>query len=339
MTAASSNDDAHVPGIAERAGAIVVNYNGGAVLTRAIDCIAAQTRAFDRVVVVDNASVDGSSTNLDPAVEVIAFQENVGFAAANNRGIELLNDCNWVALVNPDAFLAANWLEIMLAAARDTGAASIGCVLVDEGDQCRLDGVADVYHLSGLAWRHLHGAPRSMAPRQRCEIFGPCAAAALYSRSALVEAGGFERRYFCYFEDVDLAFRLRSLGYKSVCEPAAVALHMGSAITGEGSAFTAYHISRNLVWTFVRNAPRPLLRYLPQHLVANLVTIAILSRAGHTRTVLRAKRDALRGLPWVLQSRREILARRRVNRRALQCHLLSGWRDYRSAQRDKRGWE
>lgn len=324
---------------AVRVAAVLVNFNGGAVLAEALRCIAAQTRPFDRVVVVDNASSDGSHAGLGSGVEVLALDRNIGFAAGNNRGIERVGECDWIALVNPDAFLADDWLERMLEAADATGAASIGCTLVDEQDRSRLDGVADVYHLSGLAWRRLHGAPRAAAPDGRCEIFGPCAAAALYSRAAFADVGGFEERFFCYFEDVDLAFRLRLRGYTSVYEPAARAFHVGSALTGRGSAFTTYHVNRNLVWTFVRNVPGPLLWYLPQHLAANLATSLVLARQGHARTVLRAKRDAVRGLPWALRTRREIQSGRRVDRGQIGKHVLSGLRAYLAAQREVRQWQ
>lgn len=322
----------------QRVAVVIVNHNGAGVLDRALACIDRQTRPFDRVIVVDNASSDGSATGLASSVEVVALDDNVGFAAGNNRGIERAADCAWIALVNPDAYLAEDWLERMLEAALSTGAGSVGCVLVDEGDRSRLDGVADVYHLSGLAWRRMHGAPRSLAPTERAEIFGPCAAAALYDRAALLEVGAFEERFFCYLEDVDLAFRLRLRGYSSVYEPSAVAYHVGSALTGSDSAFTIYHVSRNLVWTFLRDVPSPLVRYLPQHLLVNVSTMISLARAGHGRTVLRAKRDAVRGIPWALRTRREIQGSRRVEAAQIRRHVLSGARGYLAAQREVRGW-
>ena len=146
-----------------------------------------------------------------------------------------------------------------------------------------------------------HGAPApsSDAPR---EVFSPCAAAALYRRDALDDVGGFDERYFCYVEDVDLGFRLRLRGHGCLYVPDAVVHHVGSGTTGRGSDFTTYHGHRNLVWTFFKDMPGPLLAlYLLPHLVLNLATIAWFATHGRARLILRTKWDALRGLPAVLE--------------------------------------
>jgi GT2 family glycosyltransferase len=156
-------------------------------------------------------------------------------------------------------------------------------------------------------------------------LFSPCAAAALYRRDALVEAGGFDERFFCYFEDVDLGFRLRLLGHQGKQVDNAVVRHMGSAITGRLSEFTLYHIQRNLVWTYVKNMPTGLLLlYLPQHLLLNLAGLVALWRRGKGQVVLRAKWDALKGLPAVLVQRREIQRRRVVGSRRLLEVMMRG---------------
>src|ERR671915_653580 len=104
----------------ERVGVVIVNYNAAGFLDRALEALARQSRAPDRVIVVDNASSDGSAEGLEralPAVEVVRLDENVGFAAANNVGVRS-TDCEWVALLNPDAFPEPDWLERLLHAAR-----------------------------------------------------------------------------------------------------------------------------------------------------------------------------------------------------------------------------
>jgi GT2 family glycosyltransferase len=101
-----------------------------------------------------------------------------------------------------------------------------------------------------------HGTPASALKGSECEIFSPCAAAALYRRSALLEVGGFDEDFFCYVEDVDLGFRLRLAGYRCLYVPLSVAHHIGSGTTGgKNSDFSVYHGHRNLVWAFVKNMP------------------------------------------------------------------------------------
>jgi N-acetylglucosaminyl-diphospho-decaprenol L-rhamnosyltransferase len=121
-------------------------------------------------------------------------------------------------------------------------------------DPSKLDGAGDNYLAYGYAWRGGFGHPVSAAPPAG-ECFAPCGAAALYPRELFLEAGGFDERYFCYHEDVDIAFRLRLMGEACQFAPAARVHHAGSAITGRTSRFAVFHGVRNGVWTWVKNMP------------------------------------------------------------------------------------
>ena len=176
-----------------------------------------------------------------------------------------------------------------------------------------LDGAGDAYHVSGMAWRqgHAERLDAVAGARDGREVFAACAAAALYRRADWVRAGGFDERFFCYMEDVDLGFRLRLLGRTCRYVPEARAVHLGSASAGVGSAFSVYHGHRNLEWTWVKNMPAALAwRYLPSHVVASLAAVAWFAVRGHAGSVLRAKRDALMGLAAVLADRRRVQAAR-----------------------------
>ncbi len=326
--------DDHVP--APRTVAVIVNYNGGGLLARSVDGVRRQRTPFDRIIVVDNASTDASAEGLPEDVEVIRPGANLGFASGNNLGVAFAPECDWIALINPDAFLAEDWLERMHDGAAQTGAAALGCQLLNDLHPDLLDGAGDAVHTSGLAWRVLHGSPRELGPQAVCDIFSPCAAAALYRRSTFDEVGGFEERFFCYFEDIDLAYRLRLAGYHCAYVPAAVARHVGSASSGRESDFTIYHSHRNLVWTYVRDSPSPL-RHLPQHIVMSFFTIVWFSGRGQAGPILRAKRDALRGLPWALRERRRIQGARRATVDEVRHQLVGGLGAYRTAW--SRAWQ
>jgi GT2 family glycosyltransferase len=309
---------------------IVVNWNGGDFLRRCLESVTGQQRPADRVIVADNASQDGSldsALRLFPWVEPLRLPANVGFAAANNAALELCGDCDWIALLNPDAFAAPSWLaRLAEAAGAHPGYAMFASQMRLAGDGGRLDGAGDVYHVSGLVWRAGHGqpAPPSDAPR---EVFSPCAAAALYRRDALADVGGFDERYFCYLEDVDLGFRLRLRGHRCLYVPDALVHHVGSGMTGRASDFSTYHGHRNLVWTFVKDMPSPLLAlYLPQHLLANAASLAWFAARGRGRVIARAKWHALRGLPALLRERRRVQKTRRVGARELRRVMARGWR-------------
>ena len=321
---------------------VIVNWNSGGHLDRALSALSRQTVRPARVIVVDNASSDGSADGLEgrhPGVEVIHAGANLGFAAGNNLGVRAADGCEWVALLNPDAFPEPDWLERMLAAAEaHPGHALLGARLLLDDRPEVLDGTGDAYHVSGLAWRRHHGRPVAEAPAGAEEVFGPCAAAALYRRADFLAVGGFEERYFCYLEDVDLALRLRLAGHRALAVPDAVVRHVGSALTGRESDFTVYHSHRNIVWTYVTGMPGRLVwLYLPQHLLMNLLTVVWFATRGQARVILRAKRDALLGLPWAIARRRRVQRARRVEPEALRRQMARGLAGYlTAAQRARR---
>ncbi len=310
---------------------VIVDWNAGELVARCLAALARQTRPADRVVVVDNGGVPGTRPHLPPAgppVELLRLPENRGFAAGVNAGVAAAGEADWIALLNPDAFPEPEWLERLLAAAAaHPEFSSFGSRQLAAGSPWLLDGTGDVYAVSGLAWRRDHGVRGEGVRLQADEVFGPCAAAALYRRSALREAGALDESFFCYFEDVDLAFRLRLLGHRCLYVPDAVVHHVGSALSGRQSEFAVYHGHRNLVWAWLKNMPWPLLlAYLPHHLALTLASLVHVGRRGQALVLLRAKRDALRQLPRLLRARRAVQGRRRVGSRALRRLMVGGRR-------------
>jgi len=295
---------------------VIVNYNGGDMLDRCLAALRRQTHRPDRVLLVDNGSRDFSPSHAQaryPGIEVLALRENAGFAAANNLAASRLDGIDWIALLNPDAYPEPDWLERLLEAAMRRPEFSCFGSHMLAPDRLTMDGTGDVYHVSGAVWRRDHGRPEGSATRQDDEIFAPSAAAMLIRRDAWDEAGGFEEGFFCYMEDVDLGFRLRLLGHRALHVASARVVHEGSGVVGEYSDFHVYHGHRNLVWVYVRNMPGWLLwLYLPQHLLYNLASIGIFILRGRVGSILRAKRDAVKGLPRAWRQRRAIQRGKRI---------------------------
>lgn len=293
---------------------IIVNWNSQQLLARCLRHLELQTVPPARVLVVDNASSDDSLAGAEAFknVTVLKMSTNLGFAAGNNVG---LAECTseFVALLNPDAFPEPDWLERLCAAAAVyPDVAAFGSRQMCQASPNVLDGIGDSYHMSGLMWRERHGMQQQTSDLVTRQIFSPCAAAALYRRQPLVEIGGFDEDYFCYVEDVDLGFRLRLAGHKAMYVPEAVVHHVGSATTGgQRSNFSVYHGHRNLVWTFVKNMPGALFWFLlPLHLLLNLGTVVWIVARGQAGVILRAKWDAVKGLPRAWAKRKQIQAGR-----------------------------
>lgn len=313
---------------------VIVNFNGGDLLLRCLDALAKQTVIPGCIIVVDNHSQDESPHVIRrryPKVTLVQLDRNQGFAAATNRGIEHASRFRWIASLNPDAFPEENWVAALVDAVnRHHDCACFGCRMIDDGDRSRIDGTGDTYHVSGLAWRTDHGKSVDTVSDQVREIFSPCAAAALYDRQVLLDVGGFDETFFCYFEDVDLGFRLRLAGYRCLHVGTAVVYHVGSGLTGRNSDFSIYHGHRNLVWSYFKNMPTRLLwHYLLQHLLLNIATLLFYGFTGRFSVIARSKIDAIRGLPAMLQERRRVQSLRRVRNRDLRGLMVRGfWKPY-----------
>jgi len=311
---------------------IVVNYNGGAYLQKCMGHLCAQTVTDFEVIVVDNGSCDGSLAHVpdDPRFRILDLGSNTGFAFANNRAAEVARSPR-IALLNSDAFPAPDWLERLLHAAETRPEFSFfgsHQYLFEPPEHLKgkgqvLDGTGDMLARNGLAWRRDHMVPANLAVRVSDEVFGACAAAALYDKEAFDEVGGFEESYFCYFEDVDLSFRLRLAGYRCLHVADAVVHHVGSASAGMTSEFQIYHGYRNLIWSFCKNMPSDLLlRNLPAFLLLLLRILITDGMHGRRTTLLRAYRDAILGLPAVLFERRPAVQRlRRVPSAEIARHF------------------
>jgi GT2 family glycosyltransferase len=298
---------------------IISTWNSGDVLPHCLNSLAKQTVRDFEVIIVDNGSSDNSIENIQAKWPGIDFQirrmdKNIGFATANNMGARLASG-EWLALLNSDAFPDPGWLENLLQAAdREPKFSFFASRQLQARAPHLLDGAGDAYHISGLAWRRFAGFPANQFGLDSGEVFSACAAAALYSRQAFLQVGGFDEDFFSYHEDVDLGFRLRLQGFRCLYVPGAVVQHIGSATLGAQSDFALYHWQRNFIWSFFQNMPFGLLwMALPAHLMANFIYQVNYTFRGRGKVLMKAKRDALRKLPRSLLKRRGIQKSRRIS--------------------------
>ena len=272
---------------------VIVNYNAGKYLRPCIDSLLSQTLTSFECILVDNGSTDGSLETLpklDARFKIIKAGENLGFAVANNRAAKLAS-ADWLALLNPDAFARPDWLKNGLRArSLLPKTAMVGSTQYLALEPDKFDGLGDEYHAFGIAWRAGFGqAAHEIFDR---ETFGPCGAGAFYDRRLFQALGGFDESFFCYHEDVDLAFRMRLAGYKCIQSADTIIDHVSSAISGRASDFAVYHGTRNRIWTFFNNMPGPLLVLLIiPHILANLAFLGFsLFRKGRFKPTFRGIR-------------------------------------------------
>lgn len=291
---------------------IIISWNSKKYLLDCLEHLLTQTFRDFEVILVDNGSEDDALDGLHekyPSLDLHIHRlgANRGFAAANNIGASLARG-QWLALLNADAFPNPDWLEQLLKTAEERPEFSFFASRQLQANRLELlDGAGDAYHVSGFAWRQYFGYPADQFGLMSREVFSACAAAALYSREAFLRVGGFDEDFFSYYEDVDLSFRLRLQGFRSLYVSSAIVKHVGSASTGARSDFSLYYWQRNLIWSFVQNMPSALMwRALPLHILANIIFQIHFILRGHGAILWKAKVDALSGLSLALHKRRKI---------------------------------
>jgi GT2 family glycosyltransferase len=296
--------------------AVVLNYNGRELLDVILPSLDAQTYPHLTVTVLDNGSSDGSAAYVRerwPHARVVALPENVGVAAALNRGLETV-ETELVALLNNDIELEPRWLELLVAQLRthpEAASASGKLLRFDRRDV--IDAAGDGMRWSSAAFNRGAGEPdRGQFDRPE-PVFSACAGAALYRRSAFDDVGLFDEDFFAYLEDVDWSLRAQLRGHASRYVPGAVGYHMRGATTG--GARNRYRVMqrRNQVWLVVKNYPAgAIVRRAPGILLLNAGLALQDARQGGLTSTLRGWWAALRGLPRMLHKRREIQRARRV---------------------------
>ncbi len=287
--------------------------------------LTAQTYTRWRLVVVDNASRADERPRLAqlPAeTKLIQSEINLGFAAANNLAAREA-DTPYLVFLNPDAFPEPDWLaELIAVAERFPHAAAVGSTQVRADAEHVYDGTGDVLHALGVAYRSNYGRPRGPAPPLG-ETFSACAAAMLVRRAAFETIAGFDERYFCFFEDVDLGFRLRLAGWRVLQSPDAVVAHVGGGSTGVRSPFADFQGARNRFWTFVKCMPPALFwPLLPLHVAASALATSIALLSGRGFAAWRGLIAGFAGIGPIWQTRR-VLQRQRVARSRNIAHALA----------------
>jgi len=299
---------------------IVVTHDSARWLERMCAAVAAQTETRWRLVLVDNASRPDQrprQSALPPGASVIQCEKNLGFAEANNLAARDA-DTPYLVFLNPDAFPEPGWLAALIATAeRFPAAAAIGSLQWRADAPGVFDGAGDVLHASGLAYRSNYGKAHAPAPPLG-ESFSACAAAMLVRRDAFEQVDGFDARYFCYFEDVDLGFRLRLFGWRVLQSPDAVVHHVGGGVAGARSAFGDFHGARNRLWTFVKCMPAALFwPLLLPHLAASALVCTIALFSGRGAHAWRGFLAGFAGIGPIWRTRRDLQRTRRASTGAI----------------------
>jgi len=301
---------------------VIVTYNSGKTLAKCLSALEAQSFTDFNLIVVDNASDQRPSDLLQSygrPYTYLEMAENLGFAQAMNEALQVTSASLFVAL-NPDAFPKRDWLsELVEAADKAKNVAAFGSVQLRAEAQGDIDGYGDHFLISGQAWRGISIPEESARALHYC--FGVCAAAALYRTELLKRIGGFDRRFFCFYEDVDVSFRLRLIGHECAVVSSAIVEHIGGASFAGKSELSDYLISRNLWWVVLKDMPIAL---LPISVMGFVAVRLLSSLVNPRRSRLKGLWDGIRATGDALKARRDI-QRQKTTSTAEIMRIISFW--------------
>ena len=218
---------------------IIPTWQRRELVLRLLDLLECQTHPADEVIVVDNGSTDGTADAVAGRATVIRLTENQGFARAVNLGIKAAKG-DWVGILNNDVEPRPDWLEILHKSSNEfvTGK------LLNKNNPAILDGTFDLLSRAAVPWRAGNGRSSHFLNYNNRIQFAPWTAV-LYRRTVFDQVGLLDETFGSYYEDVDFGLRCAEAGITGEYEPAAIALHEGSATLGAWRPATVRLLTRN----------------------------------------------------------------------------------------------
>lgn len=306
--------------------AVIPSWNSVELLPRCLGSLADQGVEVETMV-VDNGSGDGTLEYLRrEGTPHVSLPRNLGFAAAVNLGVQRVS-ASAVLILNADTVLepgALRTLSDALAADPRLGGVQPRILQLEEGGEmdaaaARLYSAGQRLSRDGRAFERGAGEAQGSSSATLGEVFGVCGAACLLRRELFDQLGGYDERYFAFYEDVDLNVRARVAGWRFGYVPAAVVWHVGNASwmaeAPSPGAWNARLVARNRVATQLKFMPG---RALPRILGVELGALARAARQGRFCATLRGKLEGLRRLPAMLRERGRL-------RREGDLSLAQGW--------------
>lgn len=305
----------------------VVTWQGAHLVGPCLASLAAQSLAHD-VVLVDNASTDGTAKLVRrdfPRTRLVALPRNAGFAGGVHAALAQVHT-PYLALLNNDAVADPRWLQVACAYLDEhpgVAAVSSRMLLAERPDVVNNAGV--VLLSSGYGADRGLGDPDGGAYHAPVRVFGASGGACVLRTLAVKAVGGVDPRWFLYYEDTDLSWRLRLGGWEIHYCPQAVVYHRHAASSDVRSASFAFHNERNRLLTLARNAPLPTVAGALAAYLGTTISLAVKRTLGVTvpdhptadpALRLRALASGVRLLPAVAGARTS--SSRRARRRVLR---------------------
>lgn len=310
---------------------VIANHNGMEFLPECLESLFAQDHQRTEVILVDNASLDGSADFAErkfPEVKVIRSDTNLGYAGGNNLGA-LHCKGEFLLFLNHDTRVTATFLtELLEVMKRQTNVGIVQSKMLQARDPDLIDSIGSYFTRTGILLHSDNGCPDSPGPMNPREVFGATGACLMIRSEIFKILEGFDSDYVIYFEDTDLSWRTWLLGYKVMVVLRSVIYHQGGATTQHHlpSQFTVYHSFKNRICSLIKLlSTRNILVILPLHLFICLggsLAYFFRFKIANGLAILRAIAWNVRNLPQTMRKRRTISRLARIERDSVFPRLL-----------------
>ena len=301
---------------------ITPDFNGKKFLNKYFSSLFNQTYNDFKIIFVDNSPNNDSidfinshySDKLDEGkIIIVKNPKNYGFAEANNIGIRKAfkdKKCRYIICLNNDIEAKPNFLEELIKCSNNHhDAGSIQSKMIWGLKPDLIDSVGLEYSKNGLGFNRGTHEPSNGYNKEE-EIFGCCAGACLYRRDALedikIDEDYFDSEFFAYYEDFDVALRLRWGGWSAWYCPNSIVYHHKGGTEGALSDFTVYHNWRNYTWTLFKNIPgKYIIKHLHLIILSEISQIALSLLRGKP-VILKAKLDAYKSVSKFSRKKKKV---------------------------------
>jgi GT2 family glycosyltransferase len=323
----------------DRVSVTIVTFNSGRFIKRCLESVLAQRYAKTEIIVIDNASTDGTVDILEQFVDrcrVVYNEENIGFAAAQNQAISISTG-EWVLTLNPDVLLLGNFIQALADAGQlDPRIGTVCGKLLTIGasfdlpDKALVDSTG-IYFTPML--RHLDRGSQEIDNGHYLNhefVFGATAAAALYRREMIddisLDDEFFDPDFFVYREDADVAWRAQLLGWRCIYTPHARGYHVRNVLPGNRRALPPVinmHSVKNRFLLRMKNITWDVYR-------RNWLSITVRDLVVISCCLVR-EQSSLKAFWYIAKNWKRVMAKRReiMSRKRADDEYIAHWFSYR----------
>lgn len=270
---------------------VIPNYNGIKFIKNCLLSLEKQTEEEFDIIVIDNASIDGSIELIKqefPSVQLVELDKNYGFCKAVNEGIKR-SKTEYVILLNNDTVAKESFVEELVRAMEQSNQIfSCSAKMLQLYDKELIDDAGDFY--CALGWAFARGKSKPATEfNENSQIFAACAGAAIYRRDVFEQIGYFDEAHFAYLEDIDIGYRARIYGYKNLYAAKALVYHAGSGVSGSRyNEFKVKLASKNSIYIIHKNMPiLQIILNLPLLIIGFVIKTIFFAKKGFGITYIK----------------------------------------------------